>query len=74
MLITDTVTIRGTEYKRCYSNKGFLIERNGVKYSEAIDSIDSNYTYTETTEYIDNTENATEYDLLKSLESLGVEV
>lgn len=61
MVITEKVTINGTEYTRNYSNKGFYIERDGVKYSEAIDPVGFDRVYTETDEPIE-TENATDED------------
>lgn len=48
MLITERLTINGKEFIRTFSDSGFLIERDGVLYSEAIDPVDSGRTYTET--------------------------
>lgn len=48
MLITERLTINGKEFVRTYSDSGFLIERDGVLYGEAIDPADSGRTYTET--------------------------
>lgn len=50
MIITETVTINDKEFRRTYSDEGFMIERDGVRYSEAIDPIgfeDRVYTETE---------------------------
>ena len=42
----------GVNLYRTYSSEGKFIERDGVKYEEAIDPEDSNRTYTETDELI----------------------
>lgn len=47
MIIKETINIRGTDYIRHYSDLGKYIERDGVRYSEAIDPIDSEREYTE---------------------------
>ena len=47
MIIKETINIRGTDYIKCYSDSGKYIERDGVRYSEAIDPIDSEREYTE---------------------------
>ena len=54
MVITENVTINGREFARNYSDEGFMIERDGVRYSEAIDPIEfkDERTYTETDEPI----------------------
>ena len=54
MVITENVTINGREFIRNYSDEGFMIERDGVRYSEAIDPIEFKdvRTYTETDEPI----------------------
>ena len=49
MIITETVTINGREFRKTYSDEGFMIERDGVQYSEAIDPIGfEDRVYTET--------------------------
>ena len=48
MIKTEIVTIKNKEYSRTYSSEGYMIEREGVQYSEAIDPITSNRVYTET--------------------------
>lgn len=48
MIKTEVVTIRDKQYQRTYSDAGFLIERDGAQYSEAVDPLDSGRTYTET--------------------------
>ena len=49
MIKTETVTINDREFLRTYSDEGFMIERDGVQYSEAIDPIGfEDRVYTET--------------------------
>ena len=48
MIQTEIVTILGKQFRRTWSNAGFLIERDGAQYSEAVDQLDSGRTYTET--------------------------
>ena len=50
MIKTDTITIRDRQMARTYSDAGMMIERDGVRYSEAVDPIGSGRTYTETDE------------------------
>lgn len=50
MLITETITINGTEYLHNYSDANKYIERDGIKYSDAVDPLDSGRVYTETDE------------------------
>lgn len=49
MVKTETVTINDREFRKTYSDEGFMIERDGVQYSEAIDPIGfEDRVYTET--------------------------
>lgn len=49
MIITENVTINDREFRRTYSDEGFMIERDGVQYSDAIDPIGfEDRVYTET--------------------------
>ena len=48
MIKTEIVTIKGKAYNRTYSSEGYMIEREGVQYSEAIEPITSNRGYIET--------------------------
>lgn len=50
MIITEKIELNGIEYIRTYSDEGLYIERDGVKYGEAIDPIGYDRTYTETNE------------------------
>lgn len=56
MIKQETITINGTEFERTYSDDGFYIERDGVRYSEAVDPINSNREYVETDEKIEKLE------------------
>ena len=52
MIIQTTKVINGVIYDYTYSDSGYMIERDGVRYSEAVDPLDSGRTYTETDELI----------------------
>ena len=52
MLITELIEINDTTYIRNYSDKGYYIERDGIKYAEAIDPVGTDRIYTETEEVI----------------------
>ena len=58
---------------RTYSDVGFMIERDGKRYNEAIDPAEFNRQYTETDELID-VEEATAEDYQAALSRLGVDV
>jgi hypothetical protein len=57
MLITEAITINGTQFTRNYSDAGYVILQTdtGIRYSEAIDPADNplNHIYEETDELID---------------------
>lgn len=54
MLITENIILNGKEFRHNYSDAGFYIVRNdGVKYSDAIDILEAEYTYSETDEEIE---------------------
>lgn len=53
MIIQATKEINGVMYAYAYSDSGFIIERDGVRYSEAVDPIDTNRTYVETDKLIE---------------------
>ena len=65
MIITKFYRTRddGTTLIRTYSNKGYMIERNGSLYDEAIDPENSGRTYTET----EMLSEATESDYINAL-------
>lgn len=54
MIITEYFRTRddGVVLNRTYSDLGMMIERDGVRYSEAIDPAELGRTYTETDEPI----------------------
>ena len=68
MIKTENMTINGKSFIRTYSDKGFMVEREGVCYSEAIDPAEFNRQYTETDVPIDGMdeteEKARAYDIL----------
>lgn len=47
MIVTEIVTINGNNFIRTYSDDNRYVVRDGVSYSEAVDPIDTNRTYTE---------------------------
>lgn len=76
MIKTENLTINNRAFVRTYSDSGFLVERDGVRYSEAIDPAEFNRQYTETDEPIDfvETDEATESDYQAALAEFGVDV
>ncbi len=76
MIRTEYYTTRedGVVLNRTFSDAGFYIVQNetGIKYSEAVDVMPCKYTYTETDEPIETTDEATEADYLNALNELGV--
>ena len=60
MIIQTTKEINGVMYAYTYSDSGFMIERDGVEYAEAIDVEGAPYTYTETETPIEKPEMTTE--------------
>lgn len=78
MIVTENLVREdGVKLIRTYSDKGMKIERDGVRYEEAIDPAELNRVYTETDEpiegYTDPTE-ATEADYQNALRDMGVQV
>ena len=74
MIIQTTKEINGVLYDYTYSDSGYMIERDGVRYSEAVDPLDSGRLYTETDEPIDvGTKEETGEDYKAALQILGVE-
>ena len=68
MIKTENLTINGKAFVRTYSDSGYLIERNGIRYGEAIDPAEFGRTYTETDELsepmTETEEKAQAYDIL----------
>lgn len=50
MIVKTTKEINGIEYDYTYSDTGMMIERNGARYAEAVDPLNSGREYTETDE------------------------
>ena len=74
MIVQATKEINGVIYSYTYSDSGYMIERDGVRYSEAVDPLDSGRLYTETDEQIDvGTKEETVEDYKAALQILGVE-
>lgn len=50
MIVIEKIKINDIEYKKTYSDSGYLIRKIGTDeiYDEAIDLIDANYDYEET--------------------------
>lgn len=77
MIITEYYKTRsdGVVLNRTYSDIGMMIERDGVRYSEAVDPAKLNRQYTETDEPIGGeTDEANEADYQAALLEMGVEV
>lgn len=75
MIKTETMTINGKEFVKTYSDQGYMVEREGVRYSEAIDPVEYNRQYTETDEPVEGyTEEATAEDYQRALAEIGVQV
>ena len=72
MIVQTTQEINGVVYSYTYSDSGFMIERDGVRYSEAIDPLDSGRVYTETDEPIYTLEMTTEERLQDAETALGI--
>ena len=60
MIVKENIEISGKNFVKQYSDGGFYIERNSVKYSEAIDPEDIPREYTETDEPIASGEGSSE--------------
>lgn len=77
MIVTEYYKTRedGVVLNRTYSDIGMMIERDGVRYSEAIDPAELNRQYTETDEPVEIvTDEATAEDYQSALREMGVEV
>ena len=70
MVIQTTKEINGVTYDYTYSDSGYMIERDGELYSEAVDPLNSGRLYTETDKLIETDElseteeKAIAYDIL----------
>lgn len=75
MIKTESITINGKSFVRTFSDSGYMVERDGVQYSEAIDPAEFNRQYAETDEPIEGyTDDATESDYQTALRDMGVDV
>ena len=75
MIIKTTKTINGTVYDYTYSDLGMKIERDGARYDEAVDPLNSGREYIETDEPIETDESeATEADYQDALKEMGVQL
>ena len=67
MILTENITINDRMLTRTYSDSGYYIQRDGVRYEEAIDPAGSGRTYTETDDLIESDPDkikAEAYDIL----------
>lgn len=69
MIVTEFMTINGKAFVRTYSDSALMVERDGVRYVEAIDPTEFGRVYTETDEPIEYgmteiEEKAKAYDIL----------
>lgn len=70
MIKTEELTVKGRAFVKTWSDSGFMVERDGVRYSEAIDPAELGRAYTETDEPIEadelseTEEKAKAYDVL----------
>ena len=56
MIVREELKINGKDFIKTYSDEGFYIEREGVRYSEAIDPAETNRVYFQTKEPIEGGE------------------
>lgn len=54
MIITENLTIDGRAFVRTYSDAGYMVERDGIRYSEAVDPAELGRVYTETDEPVED--------------------
>ena len=70
MIKTEELTINGKLFIRTYSDAGYMVERDGVRYSEAVDPAEFNRQYAETDELVEveelteTEEKAIAYDII----------
>ena len=75
-IITEYFRTRedGVVLNRTYSDQNMMIERDGVRYSEAIDPAELNRQYTETDDPIVGFDGVSEADYQAALREMGVKV
>lgn len=68
MIVTENLTINGKPFIRTYSDSGYMVERDGVRYWEAVDPAGLGRTYSETDEAVEGMteteQKAAAYDIL----------
>lgn len=74
MIIAEQITINDRQFTKTYSDSGFMVERDGAQYSEAIDPAEFGRTYTETDIPIEGEGDLTVTDALEMLSEMGVDV
>ena len=75
MIKTENLTINGKTFVRTCSDNGYMVEREGIRYVEAIDPAEFGRVYTETDERVEGyTEDATAEDYEAALAEMGVKV
>ena len=74
MIITEQMTINEKSFTKTVSDSGFMVERDGAQYSEAIDPAEFGRTYTETDIPIEGEGDLTVTDALEMLSEMGVDV
>ena len=75
MIIQTTKEINGVMYDYSCSDSGFMIDRDGVRYFEAVDPLGSGRTYTETDISVETgTDEVTAEDYQNTLNEFGVDV
>ena len=52
MIKTELIMVDGHQLRRTWSDAGFMIERDGAVYSEAVDPAEFDRAYTETEEIV----------------------
>lgn len=72
MIKTEKLTINGKGFVRTFSDLGFMVERDGVRYSEAIDPAELGRIYQETEEPVETGMAETEqkalaYDIIRGV-------
>lgn len=69
MIKIEELTINGKLFTRTYSDAGYMVERDGVRYSEAIDPAEFNRQYIETNEQIES-EDISDSEFISMLEEV----
>lgn len=72
MIVTEQLTINDKPFTKNYSDSGYHIECDGVRYSEAIDPAEFDRTYVETDVPIETEADLTVTDALAMLGEMGV--